>query len=316
MNIAIPVIPHVAPTIARFIRLGHKGAWARFCIESGEIRFGSPDEPHERCLAGDWDGARTALIGEGGRSPSEASQCLREIREFYTLPAAECLWITFFEGRLWWTFAEADVRAVADGGPGIVMRGCRGGWRDVSRRGLPLVETSLSTRLTQVRAYQRTICNVAEFDYLVRKINDTEEPSVLRARAAREEAIVSGEALIAGLHWAEFEVLADLLLTRSGWHRVSALGKSQPDVDLVIEQPATGERGFVQVKSKATQATLEASIAAYRTSGAFSRMFFVCHSPTGHLRPDAPDVHILTGSDLARRCVDAGLLKWLIARAG
>ncbi|WP_409566923.1 restriction endonuclease [Methylobacterium sp. J-048] len=128
--------------------------------------------------------------------------------------------------------------------------------------------------------------------------------------------IQAAEALIAGLHWADFEVLADLLMARSGWQRVSALGGSQADVDLVVEQPATGERGFVQVKSRATQAVLDASIGAYRASGAYQRMFFVCHSPVGHLTADGLDVHLLTGGELARRSVEAGLLDWLIERNG
>ena len=175
---------------------------------------------------------------------------------------------------------------------------------------------SLSSRLTQVQAYQRTICKVSAAGYLLRRINGFEEPAVARARAARDEAVVAAEALIAGLHWADFEVLADLLLGRSGWRRVSALGGTQADVDLVVEQPATGERGFVQVKSRATQGVLDASIAAYRASGAYARMFFVCHSPAGRLSADGPDVHVMTDTALARRAIDAGLLDWLMERNG
>ncbi|GJE61110.1 restriction endonuclease [Methylobacterium trifolii] len=315
MNMHTTILAELSPACARFIRLGPGSAWAQTCIEAGELRFGSPDEPHALCHAGDWDSAREALIGQG-KSAGEASQVLREIREFYTLPADECLWITFFKGRLWWTFADGEVRPVEHGGPGVVMRRSRGGWLDTSRMGTPLLLTALSSRLTQVRAYQRTICNVAEIDYLSRKINEIEEPVVSRARDALRETVASAEALIAGLHWAEFEVLADLLLSRSGWQRVSALGKTQPDLDLIIEQPATGERGFVQVKSKATQAVLEASIARYRESQACMRMFFICHSPVGHIDVDAPDVHVWTGTALARRAVEAGLMGWLIERAG
>ncbi|MER2268089.1 restriction endonuclease [Methylobacterium oxalidis] len=316
MNIHANFSGQLSPSHARFIRLGPGGAWARACIAYGEIRFGSPEEPHELCLAGDWLGAREALIGEGGKSPSEASQCLRELREFYTLPADGCLWITFFEGRLWWAFAEAAIERVGEGEVGIVLRRTRDGWHDASLTGVPLTATTLSSRLTQVQAYQRTICKFGAADYLVRKINGIEEPAVLRAKAVHAEMIAAAEALIAGLHWADFEVLADLLLARSGWRRVSDLGKTQADIDLIIEQPATGERGFVQVKSRATQSVLDASIAAYRASGSYARMFFVCHSPTGTLSAVEPNVHLLIGSDLARRSVDAGLLDWLIERAG
>ncbi|MDP4026659.1 hypothetical protein Q8W71_29050 [Methylobacterium sp. NEAU 140] len=308
-----PVVP-IAPGAARYIKLGSGGAWARACLVAGEIRFGSPDEPHAACLAGDWDGARAALVRDGARSAGEASQVLRELREFHTL-STDTLWITFAEGRLWWAFAEAEVARVTEG-PGVVLRRTRGPWRDADLLGAPLRIAGLSSRLTQVQAYQRTLCKVTAAEYLVRRINGVEEPAVIRARAARAEAIAAAAALIAGLHWADFEVLADLLLSRSGWRRVSALGGTQAEVDLVVEQPATGERGFVQVKSRASQAVLDASIAAYRVGGACQRMFFVCHSPSGRLAADGPDVHLLAGEALARGAVETGLLDWLIARNG
>ena len=305
----------LAPSTVRYIKLGPGGAWAKACLADGVIRFGSPDEPHAECLAGDWDAARAALAQDRRRSPGEVSQVLRELRDFYKLPTA-CLWITFADGRLWWAFAEAEVARVAEGTAGVVERRTRAGWYDFNLLGAPLTVASLSSRLTQLQGYQRTICKVAAADYLLRRINDVEEPAVARARAVQAEMIESAEALIAGLHWADFEVLADLLLSRSGWQRVSALGGTQADVDLIVSQPATGERGFVQVKSRATQAVLNASIAAYRANGSYARMFFVCHSPAGRLVADGPDVHLLTGSELARRSVGAGLLDWLIERNG
>lgn len=308
-----PITP-LAPGEVRYIKLGPGGAWARACVAEGVIRFGSPDEPHEACLAGDWDGARAALARDGRRSPAEVSQVLRELRDFHTLPA-DTLWITFAEGRLWWALAEPDVARVAAGGAGVVERRTRSPWRDTDVIGTPLRLTALSTRLTQLQAYQRTICKVGAADYLLRRLNGVEEPAVARARAVQAEMTAAAGALITGLHWADFEVLADLLLARSGWQRVSALGGMQADVDLVIVQPATGERGFVQVKSRATQGALDASIRAFRAGG-FARMFFVCHSPTGRLVADGADVHLLTGSDLARRSVEAGLLGWLMERNG
>jgi hypothetical protein len=308
-------IPHpIAPEHVRYIKLGPAGRWVAFCLAHDEIRFGSPDEPHAQCLAGDWEGARQALL-EAGRSAGEASQVLRELRDFYTL-SSECLWITFADGQLWWTFADPEVQRAGEGDLGIVSRRARGGWRNASLAGLPLTTASLSSRLTQVQAYQRTICKVSEAAYLLGRINGIEAPCVARAKVLREEMVTAAETLIASLHWADFEVLADLLLSRSGWQRISDLGKTQPDVDLIIEQAATGERGFVQVKSKATQSVLDASIAAYRASRGYARMFFVCHSPSGSLVADSPDVIILTGADLARRTIDAGLLGWLIERNG
>lgn len=82
----------------------------------------------------------------------------------------------------------------------------------------------LSTRLTRVAGYQRTICSIAESAYLLRRIRGEREPLVEQAVAARAVMEdVAGE-MIAALHWADFETLVDLILARSGWNRVSALG--------------------------------------------------------------------------------------------
>jgi hypothetical protein len=42
-----------------------------------------------------------------------------------------------------------------------------------------------------------------------------------------------------------------------GWGRISMLGGSMPNVDLVVAQAPTGERAFVQVTSRASQAVLD-----------------------------------------------------------
>ena len=71
--------------------------------------------------------------------------------------------------------------------------------------------------------------------------NGEEEPVLQAATAARSAMIVSARAIIAELHWADFEVMVDLILARGGWQRVSVLGGTMADIDLLIEQPTLGE---------------------------------------------------------------------------
>lgn len=66
----------------------------------------------------------------------------------------------------------------------------------------------------------------------------------------------AARALIAGLHDSGFELLADLIFANGGWRRVSFFWETMKDVDLVLGQPVTGERAFVQVKSRASGRTL------------------------------------------------------------
>ncbi len=122
--------------------------------------------------------------------------------------------------------------------------------------------------------------------------------------------------MITGLHWADFETLVDLIFARAGWQRISRVGGSQADTDLVLEQPTTSETAFVQVKSKASQAVLDDYIGRFRRRGTYDRMFFVCHSPARTLSVnDMAGVHIWAGDRLADAAVKAGLFDWLTERS-
>ena len=307
--------PPVTPTQARFIRLGPGGRWAKTCIDTGTVRFGVPAEPHDLCLRGDWDGARDQLLASG-TAAREVGQLMRELRDFYTL-GPDCLWITLAEGRLWWGFAEPEVVDLREGGDtmGAVARTIRGGWSGHSIFGDDLLITHLSSRVTQVRAYQRTICSLREIDAVCRAINGREDDAVelsLTVEAALVEAVGS---LIKGLHETDFEILADLTLTALGWRRRSRLGGTLADADLYVEQPATGERALVQVKSRAGQAVLDDYVAR-SDANAFERMFLLCHTPEGTLDARGrADVHVWSGLALAEKVVVAGLTSWVIAQA-
>ncbi len=118
-------------------------------------------------------------------------------------------------------------------------------------------------------------------DYLLRRINGIEEPVVVRAREARSAMIAVATEMIAELHWADFETLVDLIFARAGWQRISRVGGTQADTDLVLEQPTTGEIAFVQVKSKAAQAVLDNYIDRFRRSGKYDRSSSSVTHPQG-----------------------------------
>ncbi len=306
----------INPKEFRYIKLGRGGSWAQPAFERGELHFGYRTVSHDLCLRCDWDAVVRSLTEEG-RSLGKARDAVREIRDFYTL-GSDCLWITFADGHLWWAFAEPEVTwlGVGEDGQGARMRRTVDGWRKVNIKGEPLRIDDLSTRLTQVAAYRQTVCSVKASDYLLRRISGIEEPVVARAREARSAMIVVANEMIAGLHWADFETLVDLIFARSGWQRISRVGGTQADTDLVLEQPTTSETAFVQVKSKAGQAVLDDYIGRFRRSGTYDRMFFICHSPTGTLSiNDMAGVHIWVGDRLADASVKAGLFDWLTKRS-
>jgi hypothetical protein len=247
----------------------------------------------------------------------KATDFTREVFEFYALDES-CLWITFGEGSLWWAFAkEGVVETGAGPGHGERHRVLMTPWCNTDINGTVLSIANLSTRLTKVAAYRQTLCRVEAEAYLIRKINGVEEPLVAEAKLVQTAVIDVAERLVAQLHWRDFEVLCDLIFARSGWQRIAELGGLQEDTDLVLEQIASGERAFVQVKSEAGQQTLNDYIARFEADPSFDRMFFACHSPRTKLEiSGSKPVHVWTGEKLARQAVAAGLLDWLVEKAG
>lgn len=306
----------IAPSAVRFIRLGPGGRWFARCRAENRLEFGYPDVARELMAAGDWEAVRGYFVESRGVKLGKAKDFTREIREFHTA-GADCLWITFAEGSLWWAFAAPEVHWLGGDGEahGVMYRATLGPWRNTDRHGGLLSQAALSTRLTQVAGYRQTICRVGAEAYVVRRINAIADPAVERALSLQRELIESAVQLIAQLHWADFELLVELIFARSGWQRLSAVGGTQKDIDLALEQPATGERAFVQVKSKATAAVLQDYLARFAADPGYQRFFFVCHSPQGELpQPGEAATQVWTAPELARRTVQTGLLDWVIAR--
>ena len=297
----------------RYIKLGPSGAWFERCIREGIIELGHSAISHDLASAGDWAAAKAVWMGQG-TDPRVAASFEREVREFYTLPTTP-LWLTIGRGRLWWGFAEPEVTAVDDLDRGARARRIAGGWRSADVEGKPLLLSELSTRLTQVAAYRQTLCSV-DADYVLRRIKAEDEPMVTAAKLSQAAQTAAALPLIQHLHDRDFELLIDLICSTSGWRRVSAVGGSaQADTDLILEQVATGERAFVQVKSKADQAVLDDYIQRFEGSG-MDRMIFACHSPRTELESASKmPVHLWFGDRLADQAVKAGLMQWLIDKS-
>jgi hypothetical protein len=196
-------------------------------------------------------------------------------------------------------------------------RKCIGGWRDTDVTGAVIRMDSLSTKLTKVASYRRTLCAVEAEEYLLRRINGAIEPIVEKSNHVRDAVLQTLAEAIPSLHWADFETLTDVIFSRSGWHRTSPIGGTQKTVDLVVEHPVTNECAAVQVKSSANQKALDEFIDEADQSGKYDRLFFVCHSPRGALSApaDRADVHLWSGDELAKTVMRVGLFDWVIEKA-
>lgn len=303
----------IKPREIRYIKLGKGGEWEHASLTRGELHFGHKEISHPLGLTGDREVIKKAVV-ERGRDPQAAAEDAREVVDFYTL-GADCLWITLADGHLWWTFAEPEVTWLGEGNNhGARSRRSIGGWKNTDINGGPLRLDTLSTKLTKVASYRRTICTVEASDYLLRRINGITEPIVEKTGRAREVLLEAIEEAIATLHWADFETLIDVIFARSGWHRASAIGGTQKLFDMLVEQPTTDEIAGVQVKSTATQKVLVDFVEQADAGGTYDRLFFACHSPRGALTPPRANVHVWSGRDLAATVLRVGLADWVVEK--
>jgi hypothetical protein len=309
----------INPTKALYIKLGRGGEYERECLASpGKVHVGWGDIDHALCVMGDWKAVRERNLGIYKGKQTATNQA-NQLRLFYE-SGEEVLWITFYQGHLYWCFATTEIIPLPDGSR---IRPTLQGWNNFDIKGKHLDTSRLSGSLLAMQGFRGTISKVREFDYLVRKINCESSPAEQKAVEARETLIHSLVAIIQDLHWKEFELLTDLIFRQAGWQRLGVLGKTQKDIDLDLLSPIDQERYKVQVKSAAGNREFQSFLSLAADAQGFTRYYFVVHQPSrGLLREvenikgeDKQLVKVWLPEDIARLVVNYGLADWLIAKA-
>ena len=313
-SVSTPSPASINPARVRYIKLGGGGSWEQECLQKGIIRIGFGTAAGNRfvlCQSRKWEELTESFIAEG-KDKGTASRFTKELRLFFEDDGAT-VWITFMKERLYWGLLESALAEPHPDGDGVWRR-VRGGWRGTDLHGNPLRKDRLSGALTKLAAYRGTSCDVDVGEYVVRRINGLKMPAVERALAAVQEMRLSALALIRMLTPQDFELLVDLVFTTSGWRRVGVVGRTQDTLDIDLLLPSTGERAFVQVKSKTTSMELAEYVAKLGDrADLYSRMFYVYHSGA----PSTPDdrrITLIGPEQLAALVVDAGLAGWLIEK--
>ena len=248
-----------------------------------------------------------------------ATQDINALRTLLDHPSQH-LWITFEERRLWWCTVHDGVSVSSDGETnehGNFWLTCSRSWSDRSvdgRRHLAMAE--LPGFVTAVAGFRATICEpTASKDILriIRNEVDADAEAAVKARCAYEDAVMK---LVRRLGWKDFEVLVDLILSRTGWARVAVLGSVGEDIDIEAENASTEETAFVQVKSRASQAVLDDYVSRFSAQrDYYDRMIFAVHDCDGTLTlPEGLPAHIWTGQRIAQLVVKHGLGDWIAMR--
>jgi len=302
----------IRPTRVRYIKLGEGGRWEKECLEKGIIRFGfssSSDERFRLCRARRWDELIKSFITHG-KTKGTATRFTNETRLFFE-DDGSMLWITFMGERLCWGMLESSPPERHTDGDGV-WRTVVSGWQWKDLKGEPLTKDRLSGALTKLAAYRGTSCDVDVADYVIRRINGQKTPEVENAVVAQEKMRESVLELMKLLGPQDFETLVDLVFSTSGWRRQGIVGKTQKTLDLDLILPSTGERAFVQVKSKTTSAELAEYVGNLDEHEHYDRMFYVFHS--GEADTDDERVNTIGPDKLAELVLDAGLVNWLIRK--
>jgi hypothetical protein len=160
----------IAAKTARYIRLGNKSLEIS-TLDRGNIHLQATAVTDELALEGDLGRIEQHLIQQGYSQEAASSGAL-EAKDFYNL-GADCLWITFARGHLWWTFADPEVVWIMND---LVMTDRRvrtsiSGWSNTDVGGAPIKIDDVSDAIKRLEHLERTGPDATTLQELLQLIN-------------------------------------------------------------------------------------------------------------------------------------------------
>jgi hypothetical protein len=170
--------------------------------------------------------------------------------------------------------------------------------------------------VTTTEGFQATICEPRGWREILRIIRDEEDCDAAAAAQAHKAYEAAVAQMVARLRHRDFELLIDLILSRTGWMRLARLGGVTEGTDIEAENVAANEIAFVQIRSAAGQSVLDDYVTKFaERRERYQRMIFAVHTPTGTLTPpDGHPVHVWTRERVAQLVVSLGLGEWVARR--
>lgn len=306
------------PKSVRYVKNGPGGRWWKAAQLNGQLHAGWDDVPDELLEAADLT-AIEPILRNAASGKLGVTQDFNALRTLIDRPSRH-VWITFQDDCMWWCTVLDRVQTdpnVQDGEVGHFWLTCASQWSNYStdgRRRLAISE--LPGNVTAVAGFRATVCEPRASEQILRIIRNEENPDAQAAAIARQAYQDAVAKLVAHLGPKDFEVLIDLILSRTGWARLAKVGGTRADVDIEVENAALDEIAFVQVKSSADQATLDRYVATFNDqTGRYARMIFTVHSPKGPLAdPEDPRIQVWAGDKIAQLVVKHGLGDWVATR--
>jgi hypothetical protein len=305
-----------SPTKAFFIKLGGGGKYEEESVEKRNIiKISYHEISHELCASGKWDEVRKEILKKMDVSPGVATDHLTQLQCFYKSDE-DTLWVTFYNNKLWWCFAEGKVFAEKEG---TRYRKVKGKWSCKNIRGESLFLEDLSGRLLKVQGFRGTICRLAEFQYLMDKINAAEPADVKEAEEAFNMLKEKLAVIIKQLQPKEFELLIDLIFRNAGWHRLGVVGKTTKTIDLALVHPITGERAVIQIKCQSGLREYKAYERQFLGMTEYDKFFYIAHTPEPDLekyKDRSEEVNLYFVDKVAELAINSGLYSWILNIVG
>ncbi|MCJ7639819.1 MAG: restriction endonuclease [Euryarchaeota archaeon] len=307
----------VLPKSVRYVKNGRGGQWWQAARANNQIHLGWKSVPHELLRTPDFPKIKQLLKAEFG-SRQGATQDFNALCDLLDAPSKH-IWMTFQDGCMWWCTAIDGAIINPDGESfekGNFWLACNRPWSNRSLKGRLLAISDLPGSVTRTAGFKATVCTPKAWQAVLRIIRDERDPDATSAANARSDYQQAVLRMVKRLSPKDFEQLIDHILTRSGWARISTLGKTREGIDIEAENLAVGEIAFVQVKGSANQQVLNDYIERFQQRrGIYARMIFAVHSPTGKLTaPNDHAVQVWTGDRLAQLVVRLGLGEWVETR--
>jgi hypothetical protein len=306
------------PNSVRYVKNGKGGQWWKAAKANGQIHLGWRIVPDALLRTADI-AAIEPLIRSHFDGKLGATQDFNALRSLLDHPSQH-VWVTFQDGDMWWCTVSDQIETNPDGQTtdrGHFWLTCASPWSNRSIGGIRhLVASELPGIVAMVAGYQATVCEPKGWREILRIIRNEEDVDARAAALAREAYEGAVATLVARLGDKDFEVLVDLILSRTGWARLAKLGGAVEGIDVEVENASSGEIAFVQVKSSATQAVLDNYVSRFNDRrDHYKRMIFAVHSPSGSLTPPPnQSISVWTGKQIAQLVVKLGLGDWVAKR--
>lgn len=304
------------PATVRYVKNGEGGRWWPPAKRLNQVHLGWRSVPHDLLHTANL-AAIQSIIQDGYGAKAGATQDFNMLRTLLDHPSRH-LWVTFEEGCMWWCTVGDRIQTNRGNDPalGHFWLECTRPWSNCSIGGRHLAIANLPGVITTTAGFRGTVCEPRGWREALRIIHDEQDADAAAADEARRSYELAVMRLVARLGERDFELLIDLVLARSGWVRLAKLGGATEGVDLEVENVATNEIAFVQVKSTAGQDALDDYARRFaERRDRYQRMIFAVHSPKGALlTPKDQPIQVWAGDHIANLVVRLGLGDWVANR--